>query len=124
MGRTRDHFSALQCQRNQPLQQQLDSMTVLTAWLHNLHVFERDAMITVWHRDKVFELDVHHFRGAVVPDFILMDDNSPHRAPLVDELLDRDNIHWMDISIRSPDLKPYRAGVSDSKANSGQANKV
>ncbi|GBL93447.1 hypothetical protein AVEN_59656-1 [Araneus ventricosus] len=47
------------------------------------------------------------FRGAVGPEFILLDDNArPHGALLVDEFLESEDIHRMDWPARSPDLNP------------------
>ncbi|GFX10440.1 DDE_3 domain-containing protein [Trichonephila clavipes] len=43
--------------------------------------------------------------GAVGPDFILMNDNArSHRAHLVDKFLERDDIHRIDLPVRSPNL--------------------
>ncbi|GBN60330.1 Transposable element Tcb2 transposase [Araneus ventricosus] len=54
-----------------------------------LHILERG----VRYRDEILETYVRLFRGAVGPEFILMDDNArPHRALLVDEFLERERI--------------------------------
>ncbi|GBL77796.1 hypothetical protein AVEN_152995-1 [Araneus ventricosus] len=54
-----------------------------------LHVFERGTVIVVRYRDEILEPYVRLFKGAVGPEFILMDDNArPHRALLVDEFLE------------------------------------
>ncbi|GBN48425.1 hypothetical protein AVEN_84470-1 [Araneus ventricosus] len=46
-------------------------------------------------------------RGAVGPEFILIDDNvRPHRTLLVDEFLESEDIRRMDWPARSPDLNP------------------
>ncbi|GFW34125.1 hypothetical protein TNCV_288071 [Trichonephila clavipes] len=42
------------------------------------HVFARDIVITVKHRDEVLEPYVHLFTVASGSDFILMDDNARH----------------------------------------------
>ena len=48
-----------------------------------LHVFDRGSVTGVRYRDEVLEPYVRLFRGAVGPEFILMDDNArPHRALL------------------------------------------
>ncbi|GBM73355.1 hypothetical protein AVEN_37604-1 [Araneus ventricosus] len=53
-----------------------------------LHVFERGTVTGVRSRDEILEPYVRLFRGAVSPEFILMDNNArPHRALLVDEFL-------------------------------------
>ncbi|GBM21751.1 hypothetical protein AVEN_118279-1 [Araneus ventricosus] len=72
-----------------------------------LHVFERGTVTGVRYRDKILEPYVRLFRGAVGPEFILMDDNTrQHRALLVDEFLESGDIRRMDWSVRSPDLNP------------------
>ncbi|GBN82613.1 hypothetical protein AVEN_122096-1 [Araneus ventricosus] len=54
-----------------------------------LHVFERCTVTGVRYRDEILEYYVLLFRGAVGPEFILMDNNArPHRALLVDEFLE------------------------------------
>ncbi|GBM71182.1 Transposable element Tcb2 transposase [Araneus ventricosus] len=72
-----------------------------------LHVFERGTVTGVRYRDEILEPYVRLFRGAVGSEFILMDYNArPHRALLVDEFLESENIRRMDLSARSPDLSP------------------
>ncbi|GBM57215.1 Glutathione S-transferase 1, isoform C [Araneus ventricosus] len=72
-----------------------------------LHVFERGTVTGVRYRDEILEPYVRLFRGAVGPEFILMDDNArPHRALLVDEFLESEDIRRMDSPARSPDLNP------------------
>ncbi|GBO43095.1 hypothetical protein AVEN_104873-1 [Araneus ventricosus] len=72
-----------------------------------LHVFERGTVTGVRYRDEILEPYVRLFRGAVGPELILMDDNArPHRALLVDEFLESEDIRWMDWPPTSPDLNP------------------
>ncbi|KFM71121.1 Transposable element Tc3 transposase, partial [Stegodyphus mimosarum] len=72
-----------------------------------LHVFDRGSMTGVKYRDEVLVPYVRLFRGAVGPKFILQDDNArPHRALLVDEFLESEDIRGMDWPARSPDLNP------------------
>ncbi|GBN10985.1 hypothetical protein AVEN_13649-1 [Araneus ventricosus] len=72
-----------------------------------LHVFERGTVTGVRYRDEILEPYVRLSRGAVGPEFILMDDNArPHRALLVDEFLESEDIRWMEWPARSPDLNP------------------
>ncbi|GBN58365.1 Transposable element Tc1 transposase [Araneus ventricosus] len=72
-----------------------------------LHVFERGTVTGVRYRDVILEPYVRLFRGAVGLEFILMDDNArPHRALLVDEFLESEDIRRMDWPARSPDLNP------------------
>ncbi|GBM32774.1 hypothetical protein AVEN_83740-1 [Araneus ventricosus] len=50
----------------------------------HLHVFERGTVTGVRYRNEILEPYVRLFRGAVGPEFILMDDNArPHRALLL-----------------------------------------
>lgn len=72
-----------------------------------LHFFDRGTVTGVKYRDEVLEPYVRLFRGAVGPEFILQDDNArPHRALLVDEFLESEDIRRMDWPARSPDLNP------------------
>lgn len=72
-----------------------------------LHVFDGGSVTGVRYRDEVLEPYVRLFRGAVGPDFLLMDDNArPHRALLVDEFLENEDIRRIDWPARSPDLNP------------------
>ncbi|GBO20404.1 hypothetical protein AVEN_259722-1 [Araneus ventricosus] len=62
-----------------------------------LHVFERGTVTGLRYRDEILEPYVRLFRGAVGPEFILMDDNArPHRTFLVDEFLESEDIRRMD----------------------------
>lgn len=73
----------------------------------DLHVFETGSVTAQKYRDEVLEPYVRLFRGAVGPDFIFMDDNAPcHRAGLVDDFLETENIQRMQWPANSPDLNP------------------
>lgn len=51
-----------------------------------LHVFERGGVIGVWYRDAVLDSYNFPFTGTVVPDLILMSDNTrPHRDHMVND---------------------------------------
>ncbi|GBM23009.1 Transposable element Tc1 transposase [Araneus ventricosus] len=72
-----------------------------------LHVFERGTVTGIRYSDEILEPYVRLFRGAVGPEFILMDDNArAHGALLVDEFLESEDIRRMDWPARSPDLNP------------------
>ncbi|GFW81023.1 DDE_3 domain-containing protein [Trichonephila clavipes] len=59
------------------------------------------------YRDVILEQHVRLFRGAMGAEFLLMDDNAgPHRANIVDECLQSEDITRMDWSSYSPDLNP------------------
>ncbi|GFT66580.1 transposable element Tc1 transposase [Trichonephila clavipes] len=72
-----------------------------------LHIFEKGSVIGVRYRDEVLEPCVCFFKGAWGPEFILLDDSErPHRALLVDEFLESEDIRRMNWSARSLDLNP------------------
>ncbi|GFX47262.1 DDE_3 domain-containing protein [Trichonephila clavipes] len=57
------------------------------------------------YRDVILEQHVCLFRGAMSAEFIFMDDNArPHRANIVDECLQSDDITRMEWPAYSPDL--------------------
>ncbi|GFW99226.1 transposable element Tcb1 transposase [Trichonephila clavipes] len=59
------------------------------------------------YRDVILEQHVRLFRGAMGAEFLFMDDNTrPHRANIVDECLQSENITRMDWPAYSPDLYP------------------
>ncbi|GBM79660.1 hypothetical protein AVEN_58436-1 [Araneus ventricosus] len=71
-----------------------------------LNVFERGTVTGVRYRDEILEPYVRLFRGAFGPEFILIDDRESHRALLVDEFLESEDIRRMDWPARYPDLNP------------------
>ncbi|GFW53629.1 bardet-Biedl syndrome 7 protein homolog [Trichonephila clavipes] len=59
------------------------------------------------YRDVFLEQHVHLFRGALGAEFLFMDDNArPHRANIVNEYLQSEDITCMDWPAYSPDLNP------------------
>ncbi|GFV25942.1 transposable element Tc3 transposase [Trichonephila clavipes] len=59
------------------------------------------------YRDVILEQHVHLFRGAMVAEFLFMDDNArPHHASIVDECLQSEDTTRMDWPANSPDLNP------------------
>ncbi|GFU29820.1 transposable element Tcb2 transposase [Trichonephila clavipes] len=73
--------------------------------LTDLHFFDTVSVTSQRYRDEVFEPYVCFFRGAIDPDFIFMDDNAPyHRAVLIDNLLETENIQRMSWPANSSDL--------------------
>ncbi|GFX37199.1 transposable element Tc3 transposase [Trichonephila clavipes] len=59
------------------------------------------------YRDDILEQHVRLFRGAMGAEFLFMDDNAhPHRANIVDEYLQSEDITRMDWTAYSPDLNP------------------
>ncbi|GFV55222.1 transposable element Tcb1 transposase [Trichonephila clavipes] len=65
------------------------------------------------YRDVILEQHVRLFRGAMGAEFLFMDDNSrPHRANIVDECLQSEDITRMDWPAYSSDSNPIEY-VSD-----------
>ncbi|GFX41807.1 transposable element Tc3 transposase [Trichonephila clavipes] len=59
------------------------------------------------YRDVILEQHVRLFRGAMGAEFLFMDDNArPHRANIVDECLQSEDITRMDWPAYSPNLNP------------------
>ncbi|GFW27447.1 transposable element Tc3 transposase [Trichonephila clavipes] len=59
------------------------------------------------YRDVILKQNVRLLRGAMGAEFLFMDDNArPHRANIVDECLQLENITRMDWPAYSPDLNP------------------
>ncbi|GFX39877.1 transposable element Tcb1 transposase [Trichonephila clavipes] len=59
------------------------------------------------YRDVILEQHVHLFRGAMGVEFLFMDNYTrPHRANIVDECLQSEDITRMDWPAYSPDLNP------------------
>ncbi|GFX60779.1 transposable element Tcb1 transposase [Trichonephila clavipes] len=59
------------------------------------------------YRDVILEQHVRLFRGAMGAEFLFMDDNArPHRANILDECLQSEDITRMDWPAYSPDLNP------------------
>ncbi|GFU35951.1 transposable element Tcb2 transposase [Trichonephila clavipes] len=73
----------------------------------DLYFFDTVSVTAQRYRDEVLEPYVRLFRGAVGPDFICMDDNTPcHRAVLIDDFLETENIQRISWPANSPDLNP------------------
>ncbi|GFV16041.1 transposable element Tcb2 transposase [Trichonephila clavipes] len=61
------------------------------------------------YRDVILEQHVRLFRGAMSAEFLFMYDNShPHRANIVDECLQSEDITRMDWPAYSPDFNPIQ----------------
>ncbi|GBN20327.1 Transposable element Tcb2 transposase [Araneus ventricosus] len=72
----------------------------------DLHV-QNVTMTGHIYRDVILEQHVRLFRGAMGAEFLFMDDNAcPHRANIVDECLQSEDITRMDWPAYSPDLNP------------------
>ncbi|GFV14962.1 transposable element Tc3 transposase [Trichonephila clavipes] len=72
----------------------------------DLHFFDTGSVTVQRYRDEVLESYVHLYRGAVGPDFIFMGDASCHRAVLIGDFLETENIQRMSWPADSPDLNP------------------
>ncbi|GFV44984.1 transposable element Tcb2 transposase [Trichonephila clavipes] len=72
----------------------------------DLHV-QSVTMTGQIYRDVILEPHVRLFRGAMGAEFLFMDDNArPHRAKIVDECLQSEDITRMDCPAYSLDLSP------------------
>ncbi|GFV44718.1 transposable element Tcb2 transposase [Trichonephila clavipes] len=72
----------------------------------DLHV-QSVTMTGYIYRDVILEQHVRLFRGTMGAEFLFMDDNArPHRAIIVDECLQSEDITRMDWPAYSPDLNP------------------
>ncbi|KFM57304.1 Transposable element Tcb1 transposase, partial [Stegodyphus mimosarum] len=72
----------------------------------DLHV-QIGTMTSQIYRDVVLEQHVRLFRGPMGSQFVFMDDNAcPHRASIVSECLQSENITRMEWPAFSPDLNP------------------
>ncbi|GFY36308.1 transposable element Tcb1 transposase [Trichonephila clavipes] len=72
----------------------------------DLHV-QSVTMAGHMYRDVILEKHVRLFRGAMSAEFLFMYDNArPHRANIVDECLQSEDITRMDWLAYSPDLNP------------------
>ncbi|GFW05108.1 transposable element Tcb1 transposase [Trichonephila clavipes] len=59
------------------------------------------------YRVVILEQHARLFRGSMGPEFLFMNDNArPHRANIVDEYLQSEEITRMDLPVYSPDLNP------------------
>ncbi|GFV68753.1 transposable element Tcb2 transposase [Trichonephila clavipes] len=74
----------------------------------NLHV-QSVTMTEHIYRDDILEQHARLFRGAMDAEFLFMNDNAhPHRANIVDECLQSEDITRMDWLAYSPGLNPIK----------------
>ncbi|UYV79238.1 hypothetical protein LAZ67_17001702 [Cordylochernes scorpioides] len=72
-----------------------------------LHIFSGGTLTAQRYRDEILEPYLRLYRDQIGHNLIFMDDNArPHRARLVDEYLQSENIRRMEWPARSPDLNP------------------
>ena len=72
-----------------------------------LRLFDGVSLTAHRYLQEVLEPYVRLFRGAVGPNFLFMGDNArPHRAQLVQDYLETEDIQRMEWPARSPDLNP------------------
>ncbi|GFV91772.1 transposable element Tc3 transposase [Trichonephila clavipes] len=72
----------------------------------DLHV-QNVTMTGHIYRDVILERHARLFRGAMGAEFLFLDDNArPHRANIVDECLQLEDITRMDWPACSPELNP------------------
>ncbi|GFV98399.1 transposable element Tcb1 transposase [Trichonephila clavipes] len=79
---------------------------IILGFRNDLHV-QSVTMTDHIYRDVILEQHVRLFRCAMGAEFLFMDDNArPHRANIVDECLQSEDITRMDCPAYSPDLNP------------------
>ncbi|UYV69889.1 hypothetical protein LAZ67_7001107 [Cordylochernes scorpioides] len=72
-----------------------------------LHIFSGGTLTAQRYKDEILEPYLRPYRDQIGHNLIFMDDNArPHRARLVNEYLQSENIRRMDWAARSPDLNP------------------
>ncbi|UYV60616.1 hypothetical protein LAZ67_1001671, partial [Cordylochernes scorpioides] len=72
-----------------------------------LHIFSGATLTAQRYGDRILEPYLRPYRDQIGHNLISMDDNArPHRAKLVNEYLQNENIRRMDWPARSPDLNP------------------
>ncbi|UYV74764.1 hypothetical protein LAZ67_12000855 [Cordylochernes scorpioides] len=80
---------------------------VFLAVTHPSTFFSGGTLTAQRYRDETLEPYLRPYRDQIGHNLILMDDNArPHRARLVNEYLQSENIRRMDWPARSPDLNP------------------
>ncbi|GBL80411.1 Transposable element Tcb1 transposase [Araneus ventricosus] len=73
----------------------------------DLHIYRRGSVTAVRYRDEVLDPIVKLYAAAVGLSYVLMDDNArPHRAVIVDDFLESEEISRMEWPAYSPDLNP------------------
>ncbi|GFV03039.1 transposable element Tcb1 transposase [Trichonephila clavipes] len=81
---------------------------IIVGFKTDLHV-QNVTMTGHIYRDVILEQHARLFRGAMGAEFLFMDDNArPHRAKIVDECLQSEDITCMDWPAYSPDLNPIK----------------
>ncbi|GFX41253.1 transposable element Tc1 transposase [Trichonephila clavipes] len=73
----------------------------------DLHIFDAGSVNGTRYCNKILLPYVRLFRGAMVLQFLFMDENAPcHRTVAAEHLLESEDIERMDWPARSPDLNP------------------
>ena len=73
----------------------------------DLHVIDNGTLTAERYVNKILDVHVRPYAGAIGPDFILMDDNARvHRARITNRYLEQAAIVRLDWPARSPDLNP------------------
>ncbi|GFX75158.1 transposable element Tc1 transposase [Trichonephila clavipes] len=75
--------------------------------LHNLHIIRNGTLTGRRYADEILRLHVIPYIGAIGDSFVFQDDNArPHRARLVENMLEAETIQRMEWPACSPDLNP------------------
>ncbi|GFW40621.1 HTH_Tnp_Tc3_2 domain-containing protein [Trichonephila clavipes] len=77
------------------------------------------------YRDVILKQHARLFRGVMGAEFLFVDDNArPHRANIVDECLQSEDITRMDWPAYSPDLNPIEHVKPESSCVSAQKSRI
>ncbi|UYV60868.1 hypothetical protein LAZ67_1002642 [Cordylochernes scorpioides] len=86
---------------------EIDSFRGGSLLTHTPPHFSGGTLTAQRYRDEILEPYLRPYRDQIGHNLIFMDDNArPHRARLVNEYLQSENIRRMDWPARSPDLNP------------------
>ncbi|UYV66921.1 Transposase [Cordylochernes scorpioides] len=86
---------------------QMSGLASVLADAHPSTFFSAGTLTAQRYRDEILEPYLRPYRDQLGHNLIFMDDNArPHRARLVNEYLQSENIRRMDWPARSPDLNP------------------
>ncbi|GFV84460.1 transposable element Tcb2 transposase [Trichonephila clavipes] len=76
-------------------------------WTTDLHIIRNGTLTGRRYADEILQPHVIPYAGAIEDSFVFQDDNArPHRARLVENMLEAETIQRMEWPAWSPDLNP------------------